>query len=57
MLNDPKAVGLRAASIFKGISKIAVASKGRFSVAVSVPHPSLTFPLWRDLGIHQDAGC
>jgi len=34
-LKDPEAVGLRAASIFKYRSKIAVASKGRFSVAVS----------------------
>jgi len=35
LLNDPEAVGLRAASIFRGRSEIAVASKGRFSVAVS----------------------
>jgi 6-phosphogluconolactonase len=35
LLNDPEAVGLRAASIFRDRSKIAVASKGRFSVAVS----------------------
>ena len=35
LLNDPEAVGLRAASIFRDRSKIAVAAKGRFSVAVS----------------------
>jgi 6-phosphogluconolactonase len=35
LLNDPEAVGLQAASIFRDLSKIAVASKGRFSVAVS----------------------
>lgn len=34
-LNDPEEVGIRAASIFKYRSKIAVAAKGRFSVAVS----------------------
>lgn len=35
LLNDPEAVGLRAATIFRDRSKIAVASKGRFSVALS----------------------
>jgi 6-phosphogluconolactonase len=35
LFNDPEAVGLRAASIFSDLSKIAVAAKGRFSVAVS----------------------
>jgi 6-phosphogluconolactonase len=35
LLNDPETVGLRAASIFRDLSKIAVASKGRFGVAVS----------------------
>jgi len=35
LLSDPEEVGLRAASIFRDLSKIAVASKGRFNVAVS----------------------
>jgi 6-phosphogluconolactonase len=35
LLSDPEAVGLRAASIFRDRSKIAVTLKGRFSVAVS----------------------